>query len=466
MFSKLLTPLDEAGRARRRRFWGQTRRRLFWMLALAVVLHTALNIYGSILLNREFTIIREKGEPLQWSELEPPKVPDNENAALLYDQAFAQLNFTLEPERAVGRPYRERKAKTLEEANATVHSNRQVLITLRRASALPHCVFPQNWKSNPVKWTFPYLRKFRDSGRLMAMSAEMEAERGNRALALQDVRSIFQMSNHLAEQPFIICFQSAVLLDSIANNTLARILEKDSMNVREAHAFLASLPKVDWVKVFQNDLLGERTFGNYLFSNLDRNEGAFANDEYSPWPFWLRLPWRWLCSPILKLDQAKFLSLWRGMLYHPAALQVPRPPGFNASQDQAIVNIPSYARVTRVLLPIYSLAAEQRDCTILRRRQLEVALALESYRARYKKYPRQLDQAAREWEKPLPLDFYSGKPFQYRPDGQSYSLYSFGPNRTDQKGKSPEILKGWGPNDDDVVWVNSWLRGQKQRARK
>jgi hypothetical protein len=75
---------------------------------------------------------------------------------------------------------------------------------------------------------------------------------------------------------------------------------------------------------------------------------------------------------------------------------------------------------------------QQRRITWLRLLQLELALRM--YMQQHERYPKALDELAPNTLATLPLDPFSGKPFLYRMSGNSYVLYSVGPNGIDDGG--------------------------------
>jgi hypothetical protein len=87
-------------------------------------------------------------------------------------------------------------------------------------------------------------------------------------------------------------------------------------------------------------------------------------------------------------------------------------------------SIASVARSTSV--------QQQRRITWLRLLQLELALRM--YQHQHERYPKALDELAPNTLATLPLDPFSGKPFLYRMSGDSYVLYSVGPNGIDDGG--------------------------------
>lgn len=85
-----------------------------------------------------------------------------------------------------------------------------------------------------------------------------------------------------------------------------------------------------------------------------------------------------------------------------------------------------------------------------RLRLLYTALRLEAYRKTHGRYPASLKELGNS---PYFIDPFSNKPFVYRPQGNSYVLYSLGPNSTDDGGAPfPEgRLRREQPGDIGIV---------------
>jgi len=67
---------------------------------------------------------------------------------------------------------------------------------------------------------------------------------------------------------------------------------------------------------------------------------------------------------------------------------------------------------------------------------LRVRLALEEYRARHRRLPRRLEELTPEIMSSLPEDPFSGKPLRYVARGDSFQVYSVGPDLKDDSGTS------------------------------
>ena len=449
--------------AKRRRFWRKAGRRFLWTLAGLFVAHSALNIYASVQLNRELAAIRQKGDPLQFSEIEPPLVPPARNAALVYARATKSLHFSPEERSALQTSRRNVTPQIEKQIASAISNNREALDLARRAAFMPECRFPLDWKSDPTRMRFPYYAQVRELARLLATDARIKAKQGDGTAALLDARAIFGISHHLSEEPYLIGYLVAQSVNSLAHRALADALERVSLSVPQARALEASLPKDDWTKAFRRCLVGERMMGIFAFENLGKaaSDIAEVEDETDedfgfPPPSWTRAPLLWIWRPVLILDEVQTLRLWRRLLDSPGSQQVPRTPEFGRAQDEAVDNAPFNALLTKILFPVFSRASDNRDSAEVRRRQREVALALTCFRTAHGRYPTRLSEAQASWNKPLPLDPYSAKPFVYRPTAKGFVLYSIGVNRSDDGGVGPYTSgKGSNFSKDDLAWLNS-----------
>ncbi|MBW3636989.1 MAG: hypothetical protein KY445_11110 [Armatimonadetes bacterium] len=459
MFFQSTTPEQTQ---KRRRFWQKTRRRLGWTLAVLFVAHSGLNIYASVLLNRELAAIREKGEPLQFAEMAPPAVPDAQNAALLYKQAADSLRFTSEEKFVFLRPPQNLTPQQIQIIGVALLKNQGSLNLTRRAAAMPQCRFPLNYGTdNPLVLLFPHYGDLRDLARLLAAQAIVEAKNGDRVGALRDVRAMWGISRHLSNDPIMVGFLVAQLIDTDANQALAQVLRSVPLTRLQAREFPISLPAENWNRAFHHSLLGERTFILFIFERLrqitiTKHDLTLLGSDTTPSDLWISYPLLLLWRPMLKLDEVQSLRLLKQQLDAASIQQLPRYLKATHSIEKTLANTPRYAMMTRILLPSPRRVRKHRVFAEVKTRQREIALALAVYRSAKGQYPRKMKELNSLWGKPLPLDPYSQKPFIYHSDGKSFMLYSVGVNGIDNGGKG--ILygdigsKGWRRGDDDLLW--------------
>src|SRR5436305_86803 len=87
-----------------RRIWRFFRPLLAIAGLLLLVAYVVVNRTAGAALEREMAQLREQGEPLSLREAAPPQVADEENAALLYAQAFERLPRLSPASPSTGRP--------------------------------------------------------------------------------------------------------------------------------------------------------------------------------------------------------------------------------------------------------------------------------------------------------------------------------------------------------------------------
>lgn len=463
-----LTPeIIEKRRALRRkilgvphRIWRKTRRGIGWTLAILFVAHCALNIYASVLLNRELAAIRQRGEPLKLSEMAPPAVPDSQNAALVYAQATKSLRFSPAEKTALHTLERSRTPPMLREVEAALLKNQKALDLTRRAASMAGCRFPYDYNTdNPLTLRFPHFVEMRELARFIAAQANVEAKNHDTNAALHDVRALFAMSHHLGEGPTLIGFLVAQSVEAIAYQTLAQVLEQVPLTPVQARAFGNSLPATDWNRVLRDGLLGDRTFSLFVFNGLTSrtltSQDIISSSDGSPLSFWTSYPLLLLWRPFLKLDEVQSLRLWEKVLLPSSARPFSKDdPKVIDPISQALNEAPRYALMTRILFPIFGRAGQNRDLSEVRGREREIALSLAVCHTSQGKYPARLSEIVALDGKPLPLDPYTQKSFAYGANGKGFLLYSVGVNRADNGGKGQGFGANLNINNDDIVWGN------------
>jgi hypothetical protein len=100
-----------------------------------------------------------------------------------------------------------------------------------------------------------------------------------------------------------------------------------------------------------------------------------------------------------------------------------------------------------VMTPALSAALQSEDRAVMTFQMTEVALALAGYWADHGSYPETLEKLVPEYLEQVPLDLFAGDALRYQASGQDYLLYSVGPNREDEEGRTYDSE----PPGDDIV---------------
>jgi hypothetical protein len=79
---------------------------------------------------------------------------------------------------------------------------------------------------------------------------------------------------------------------------------------------------------------------------------------------------------------------------------------------------------------------------IVQLRMLIVKLAIHAFRLDHDRLPGALDELVPKYLPELPIDPFGGSTFGYRPDADTYVLYSFGPDEDDDGGQPRSVVDG------------------------
>lgn len=430
------------------------RRVLMWLVLLAVVCHVSFNIWATVLLNRELAAIRQRGEPLTLTEM-IPTVPDAQNAAPLYAKADAVLKLPQEISRSFSGYGGSRRRFDAATMRPILTQSQEAITLTRHAAAMPACRFPVKW-DEPDKLVLAHYATMRRLAILLQYQAVQEAREGNMAAALADVHAIFHMSRHLSVEPVLLGVIQARAIESTGYAGLAEILDIAPITAQQAVAVKSALPTTNWAAAVHRGKQGERAYGLY-YLELMRRTGAeldIVGVSLKKWgllPSWSRRILHVLWLPFFKLDAVHYIRQFNKTVDNTPVFVNQRGAAAYTGMDSD--ELPWYAIVTKVLLPIFGNTSFIIERSEVDRRQAEIALALHLHRAATGQYPIKLQELSEgaPQSTPLPLDPYSNKPFVYHRARNAFLLYSIGRNGKDDGGK----FKQTPPPDkvlDDLVW--------------
>ena len=451
----------------------KARRPALFLLLILGSAHAGFNIYASVLLQNELAQVRLKGEPLTLAAMAPAPIAESQNAAPLYRQAYEAREVSEHEDEVLWRPFfraEPKDALTPAQMRAVLERNQTAITLAREAAARPAYRSDIDWtQTPPSQIKLPHYAQMRRLARLLGAHAVFAARVGQNEVALSDVRAIYRMSDHLKTEPMLIGFIMGRALNSIAEAVLAEVLEISPVSVAQAQAFETSLPHTDWDAFLRRGLLSQRACGLGDFDAMRADPektyalimeygDASSADLRTPLPNSKFRPLMALWSPFFKLDEVRYLRLWRDSLSTLQPLQAPlnvvRP---DVDEEEFKAQLPLYAIFTRREFLVFNRLYGHRDALEISRAQLTNALAISAFRQSHQgAYPANLAQAATVWPQPLPLDPCTLQSFHYRSDGQSFRLYSLGRNQSDDGGTNGFDSSETRDSADDMMWGYSW----------
>src|SRR5262245_12472281 len=389
--------------------------------------------------------------------LTPPRLPDHDNAAPVYQEAFEALT----PREQLPTPWKEKASAWFEptasfdfqdkDLGEFLRSQERGLALLRKAAALPGCSFERDYFLS-IEMPIPELNRMRDVAQLLALDARSKSRRGDGAGAIDDVAAIFGVARHTNE-PMLITMLLSGTIDRLGVAALEDVLAQAAPKPED----LARLsPRdVSYNKALQRALqMEEVALGLPLYAAVNTGPGdnfQWLAHDMNPLGRWV------LDSPLYRIFfLADDLAAYRrnmkefqdlaGRPYAEARLDWDR-------QEQWIKANRAGGILTGLLIPAVqrvAVAAARTDAT---HRLAQLALAAEAYRAKNGKYPERLQDLTPDFLPPVPADPFTGQPPRLKHDGKDLVLYSVGPDDKDDGGTPWNDSQGKG----DIVFR---LRGR------
>ncbi len=405
------------------------RRKVRIIIAVGVVVAAGLVWLGVEIVRRalarvevraELAKIRARGEPLVPVMVDPPQIPDDENAAILLVDAYERFE---EAERANGKPFESwelsKSARRIGNKPVTdqvradllvkaISTHEDIIRSVRVALERPGF--------NVGAWDSPGTRRriaSREIAKLLSASALVAARQGRRDEALADIALALGIANRLFDVPNISASLNARKTDMRALEDLTEVAAARGMFGEGLSATIQALGGLDL-----SNVLGSSALYNQA------REASWASSCLEDC----------LTPPSVLRERAEGLRIAAEMV---AACRL--PPWEALAEVRAIAPTGQDQELVFYWV-LRSLAA--RDVA-------RVGLALELYRSAKGEYPAKLDALAPEFLPELPPDPYTGKPLRYLRGEKGFVVYSVGEDLFDAGGRSdplrPELL--------DIPWT-------------
>ena len=411
-------------------------------LALAVVLAlhlmTAWNL--DLAIQQQLGTLRAEAGALAVS-IAPPRLPDRDNAALVYRQAFPTAGVSVRWPKA----YEEKWCNWLnpgatgfdpKDAELRGFLTRQAatLVLLREAGNKPGCHFDRDYGRPSFDMLLPELQGIRDGARLLSLDARCKAADGDLRGALGDCRAIFVMAEHTSSDPILVSLLVSVVIDTTGLSTLEAVLASTPPSADDLKA-VGLDGSLSYQRVFQRALRMEEAFGQAVFYDVASGKIALPQlgnswgeqDSRPQTPFVASLYRLFLFAD----DQAAYNRLTR------QCQRWASQPYFQSKSDwegfEEMVKHES-GMLTRLLCPALSSCPKYIARADAQRSVMRLALATYRFQASHGRLPGKVDELAPECIPAVPLDPFDGKPLRMKKTDHGLVLYSIGPDMTDNGG--------------------------------
>ena len=439
------------------------------MLLVSFGIHAIGNMVSSRQLDRAIQRARRLGIKLTLQEIIPPPVPEKENSALIYQEAFT-LAEKLRGKYAKKWDYMPyaweymspaREIALLEELTPEQKENiahlllqepdfLKVYSLIEKAVSLPSCRFNLRYED---RWEMPlsHLHNMRQLGRMLAARTYILSEEKKYREAFESARVGLQLGDSLADEPL---YRSQIIrrsIDATAFKLLARVLDSfsEEISIEDYHRTISEVEKKEkeWTKILEwESALLEIS----IFEEALRGDSRFIRNL--PYRLLFRFYESYLERPVLKRDYALFIR------HFTEGVLLSRLPYYEARErcvtlqnetENTISRTPMNFILSRMLCRNLPRMTQYQAEHHAKLDALKIALGLKIYRVEKGKYPEQLSSLVPDVIPQLPLDPFTGRDYVYRKAGKGFMVYSVGANLEDNRG----ILnyprnKGY----DDIAW--------------
>jgi hypothetical protein len=315
---------------------------------------------------------------------------------------------------------------TLAQKEAAVQQNAGVLQSL-------HAGFAYEYRNPPARSfsaLFPYFANFRRIARLLAVQSQVRGERGDWGGASESALDAIRLGEDVPHGGVVIAQLVGNGCEAIGQKAMWKTVAH--LNAAQSRAAAQRLQTImdrhfPYADTMQEEKwmgqagLKEMLRGVTMRNVLSNANGLTGSDMPAAQRYSMAFYMLYGKKRILQ-NYTEHMDAVTAQARQPFAAKLPPLPIPSDPINQIIAPVFDQARFTEV-------KAETQNALLL------VALSLHAYRLEHGRYPASLAELTPDYLNKVPDDrFALQKPLSYRIDGETYLLYSIGPDGTDDTG--------------------------------
>ena len=323
------------------------------------------------------------------------------------------------------------------------------LAAVRQGTTRSACRFPDRYDQDGTPLAL-HLGELRELTFILAAKSALEAEDGHIQEAWNFATTELRFTDALrTEHPYALRQLTRVVLIRVACRNIRRLCDGSIPSEQQQDLLDTHLKSLDDISPLEltadaERLLGERDFDHDELWQVEWD--YIYRPRYEPDKLLQLLVFRLKFKPLVLADHAAYLRLlhaYARILEHP--YDPNEADAFEKVYDEIVPGHP----LTAKFAPSLGLLRERYLSMIAETRVTRLGLALLRYRESHGAFPPSLDALGLDYA----VDPFTLKPLLYRLEGNSFMLYSVGPNGVDNGGTPWE----GGIDEYDIVWRFSGL---------
>jgi hypothetical protein len=368
---------------------------------------------------------RAGSEPTTLAELNAwyPAVPADQNAAVVYAEAFALLS------------------ENASDPIPTPAVSQKLLALLHRAAELPSCRYPIDLAAG-YQTKLPHLAKIKQAAEFLKLEAIAYASKGYADLAVQSIQANLGLARSLEPEPLLISQLVRTAVIALTTIGLERSLWQKPFSDEQLAQLQISMKAAETndAEAYKRAFIGERCCGLTAFQSpiefFKLGAVELPNSASEVTPEFESLVASYVKGGTNKLEQIYYLQQ---MGFAISMSELPFPERLDQAEiwraRVSFENTNGFL-ISPCLLPAMAGAQKKSAGGVAVLRVAQTVLAIERYRlANTNALPSSLTKLVPQFIQAVPADPFDGKPLRFKLiPKRGYMVYSIGLDRVDDGG--------------------------------
>jgi hypothetical protein len=432
-----------------------------FVVALAV-LYAILLARATVKLRGAYATLAADGRPMRIDEISPPKVPDSENAAVLYQSAVLLLKSQPAGDKSLFQRLTDYhfRPKTKEEWNALIAQEAvtKAVSLVAQGTCRPACRLDYNDANDLHIMEIPESDEEK-LNYVLSARAQLALDTGRWEEAWDLVSTQLRFANSLRWTPAPMrqyLRQVSIRRTCLIAQDLCETAPPDGARCRALENLLKQLDDVEpFIRALDAErlLIGERFFRlsrDELSQFLWKEMGGGGDDGALPLPVVKvihRLAFTFLAfKPRLVADHAAYLRLMD------KRVQLLQGPYRNRQEAEQFLNLSHWNALASLVGNSGGYERQGYSGFLTALRLTRAGLALLRYKQARGAFPETLAALGLEGL----TDPYTEEPLHYRPEGQGFVVYSVGEDRKDNDGTAQPEKRSSDPRAKVLAYDEVW----------